>query len=398
MSNVAIIVPEYNEQDLEVRLKVFDELGQSLAADADVIVVDDASTNGNRERLAEYVLEHNPSFRPYFMQTNGKKIGAIKSAVASLPEETDTVILTDIDSYLNITPKALRAVRDELLSSENLIGGTFRLKPANSKGLLGRLQTTEYETSRAMLRLLQKEGKSIVIPGASAIYRRKPLENLLAQHSGRHNGDDKELTILAIKEGWRFKYFDEVDVETIVPSKVSALFSQRARYTQGTLETYEKEFPAYFKEALTLFKGKRFGLITALQIKGTIAFPLGIYALAKTVADLNFEPLIHYGMAEIGISSAWLLYARKEIDNKLSTILTVPLLPAYKMAVLTPARAYGFLKYGLEGMGNLLPNLPSRADLSDKIDSGHSILSILSRLRHGASSVAAALSRHEELG
>lgn len=357
MSNVAIVVPEYNEPNLEERLDVFNELGKLLDSHATVVVVDDASTNGNRELLAAYVSRNNPSFQPYFMKSNGKKVGAIKEAVKALPSDIDTIILTDFDSYLRITPEALNDVRGDLQSSNELVGGTFRLKPANRKGILGRLQTVEYEVSRAIMHFLQGEGKSFCVPGASAVYKREVLERLLEQHSGRHNGDDKELTVLAMKNGGQLKYWNDADVETIVPSTPRALFRQRVRYSVGALETYAKEFPFYVKQALTALKGKRFGFLTGFEIYSACTFPIGAYFLGKTISDGNLALLERYYLTDVALTSAWLLYGRREVENKVATALTVPLLPAYRLGILVPARIGGYIRFAAEAGDDALLRL-----------------------------------------
>ena len=373
MSNVAVVVPEYNEPELESRLNVFNELGESLAGTADVVVVDDASTNGNREVLAQYVKDNNPSFKPFYMEENGKKVRAVQSAINALHQEVETVILTDIDTYLQITPEEVTRVRDDLQASPDTVGGTFKLIPANSNGLLRRLQTTEYEVSRSIQRFLKKEGKSFVIPGASAVYKRKPLEDLLQQHSGKHNGDDKELTILAFKNGWKVTYWDDIEAKTIVPSQISTLINQRARYALGTLETYEKELPAYVGEAASVIKGKRFGFLTGMQIKSTIAFPLGLYFLAKAVGDNSFNPesLGQYWAVDTAVTSGFLLYGRKEVENKMATMLTVPFMPVYKMGVLAPARVLGYLKFAAQGFSELIPKTQIGQDSHEKISGAY---------------------------
>lgn len=348
MNNIAVIIPEYNEANLEERLDVFNELGKQLDGHATVVVVDDASTNGNRERLARYVAEKKPAFQPYFMETNGRKVGAIKSAVKSLPENVDTVVLTDIDSRLITTPENLELIRNDLQTSNKLVGGTLRLKVANPKGLLGVLQNLEYEVGRIMTRFLHPEGKSFCVSGASAVYKRDALEKLLEQHSGRHNGDDKELTALAMKNGGQLRYWDSSEVETTVPSTLKALFKQRSRWDMGQLETYVKEFPFYVKQIATALKGRRFGFMTGLEIYGAISFPLGAYFLARTLSEGNVENLVRYYLSDVTFTTAWLLYGRKEIENKLATALAVPLIPIYRVGFLVPARAAGYIKFASE--------------------------------------------------
>ena len=103
-------------------------------------------------------------------------MGAIKSAVKSLPEEVDTVFLTDIDStYLDLTPEKAACIREDLHSSPNVVGGSFRLKPVKSNGFLERMQTTEYEFMRSIMRFLQEEGKNFCIQGPSGVYKRSVL-------------------------------------------------------------------------------------------------------------------------------------------------------------------------------------------------------------------------------
>lgn len=138
-------------------------------------------------------------------------------------------------------------------------------------------------------------------------------------------------------------------------SKIAkSLFEQRVRYALGALETYSKEFPFYIKQALSVFRGKRFGLMTAMEIYGAVAFPFAVYALARTISDGNLMPLEKYYATDATFTGAWLLYGRKEVENKLATALTVPLMPAYRLGVLVPARALAYLKFAHDAINDSL--------------------------------------------
>ena len=77
----------------------------------------------------------------------------------------------------------------------------------------------------------------------------------MREHSGRHNGDDFESTVIALRSGYTTKYTDEVIVETIVPQTPKALFTQRRRWELGSLETYGKERKFLLNQGMNLRTG-----------------------------------------------------------------------------------------------------------------------------------------------
>ena len=153
MKRTAVVVPEYNEKsrsNLEGRLDYFAWLADTYKDFLDVIIIDDASTDGSKEELSDYVERNTPAFKAVFMSKNGNKIGAIEKAVDTAPDYIDTVLLTDFDSSI---PEESMAHFDDMvdsLNSDSGLGGfALRVDGENTDTLLGYIQNLEYTLGRA---------------------------------------------------------------------------------------------------------------------------------------------------------------------------------------------------------------------------------------------------------
>ena len=148
MKRTAVSVPEYNEQsrsNLEERPDYFNYLATTHANLLDVIIVDDASTDGSREAVEEYVRNNNPAFKAIYRETNGQKVWAIRDGVNVADPNLDTILLTDFDSSI---PDSSIPVFDEMLdklhSDGNLGGLALRVDVEDKQSWLGYVHHLRY--------------------------------------------------------------------------------------------------------------------------------------------------------------------------------------------------------------------------------------------------------------
>src|SRR5438132_12564133 len=93
-----IIVPEYNElsrqgdERFDSQLRYFSELSEHY----NVLLVDDASTDGSWQRMVALAPKDRPGLHPTRMVENGHKILSVKKALEI--SKADYVLLTDFDS------------------------------------------------------------------------------------------------------------------------------------------------------------------------------------------------------------------------------------------------------------------------------------------------------------
>jgi cellulose synthase/poly-beta-1,6-N-acetylglucosamine synthase-like glycosyltransferase len=124
------------------------------------------------------------------------------------------------------------------------------------------------------------------MPGAGSCYKREVLIALFNEHSGCRNGEDRETTILGIKNGYRTFYMHDVLALTRPPLTFNKLLKQRIRWNLGYLETFAKERKYYFNQ---IFKLTRVGIITLSDILFVIYLLLAPFLIVGAfIISLNF--------------------------------------------------------------------------------------------------------------
>ena len=231
-----------------------------LANQYNVILVDDASTDGSWERILELSPRLNPKLHLMRMERNGKKVQAIRRAVGT--SDADYVLMTDFDSRIS-NPEAIPLALQKFEENPRLAALSLKLVPEGTT-FFSKFQDVEYAISRGIFaRYLNGQGSLRCVPGAAGIWDRKVFLKVLKEHSGRHNGDDLESTAIALRRGYDAEYAGDVVVTTIVPQTPAALFAQRRRWELGSLETYDKERSFFSGQVRNLTS--RLGHITILD-------------------------------------------------------------------------------------------------------------------------------------
>jgi len=347
MVRAAMIVPEYNEasrSDMNARLEYFDAFSSKFRDVIDVLLVDDSSTDDSQIVIRDYVRNHSPLFSVLYKEVNGNKVGALRDGVAMCDDSVDTILLTDFDSSVPFeSMDFFNDVVDRLHKHDALGGMALRVDAGNCDTHLGFMQQLEYKLSRAFHYVARKEGKTRCIAGAGGLWKRDVLESLFRCHSGRHNGDDMELTALAMREGWNLAY-EPLDVITTVPEDIGTLMKQRTRWELGALETYTKEWEFYGSACLNAIKAPfsgrfdHFGFWTAWQIGTYFILPYGLTQMAHYGSEGAWDFFAKYlamdGMFMLGQG----FVNRDEVQWNVKTMAGMIALPFYNLFVQYPSR------------------------------------------------------------
>lgn len=333
-NGTGLVVPVYNGTDTIER--TLDHLDYMTNYIPEVLLVDDASKDSTPTKIREYISSTGTNVKGLYRETNGRKVGAIADGVRALNSDINNVVLIDADSRIS-NPENLGEVLDYMELHPTIAGGGFRIEPTEKKGLANRVQRNLYTIDRSIHKFTSKRNQLRCAPGAGCVYKRAPLETALSQHSGRHAGDDFEITLLVEKQGYGMKYFPEIEVDTDVPSTFLEHLKQQARWKQGGLETMAKE--RKFVSG-NIKKGTRLGAVSAVEIAGWASLPISFGYMAYNFKGLDLETALS-GLgatyaATTALISPLLLYNRKEIRTK--NLLNLPLLPMY-LSVITPLSA-----------------------------------------------------------
>jgi len=209
-----------------------DEFVAAMASHrAHLYVIDDASSDGTAARLEAAGLQVIRSTR------NRHKPGAIRELLRHLPPDVETVLIMDPDS------RVLELAHGDISTLESVIfefqrSGHAALCPRITVGrhnLLTRLQRLEYAMSFGVGR---KSLGDFSITSGIAVYRRKTLERVLAEHSLSVYAEDLENTLHMIGRDERIYYDERLVVETEGKTDLSRWFSQRVGWSFGLAKVY----------------------------------------------------------------------------------------------------------------------------------------------------------------
>jgi cellulose synthase/poly-beta-1,6-N-acetylglucosamine synthase-like glycosyltransferase len=337
-ASIDIIVAEFNElsrqgPSFDDQLDYFSRLSESY----NVILIDDASTDGSWERIVGRSHELNPRLRLMRMEKNGKKVQAVRRGVER--SDADYIFLSDFDSRI-ANPEEIPTVLKRFEEEPSLGGVSVKLVPEGDS-IFSRFQDLEYAISRGVFaRYLNRQGRLRCVPGAAGIWRREVFLQVIREHSGKHSGDDLESTAIALRRGYSTEYNGEVVVSTAVPQSYPAFFQQRSRWELGSLETYDKERRFFAGQAKNL--RNRLGHVTLLDWYAWAS------AILYPVFILNwvFEPRVASAYMTLEVSLALLMgyLSRNEVRSK-KELLLAPLFPLYRLMEVIPrfAAALKFL-------------------------------------------------------
>jgi cellulose synthase/poly-beta-1,6-N-acetylglucosamine synthase-like glycosyltransferase len=229
--------------------------------DLQVVVVDDASTDGTAERLAE--LAEELSFTLVALEENvGKKHALVRGAEVATGE-----VLAFTDSDCILAPDALRRCVAALVAHPGLgaVSGHARALNADAT-LLSRVQDTWYEGSFRIAKAAESVFGSVTcVSGPLAVFRRDAIWNYLPAWAGDRflGGEfrfatDRQLTGYVLgqrwvgrrlkdqhrdspfvsgtdypERRWRVGYVRSAEVWTVVPARARAFFRQQIRWKKS---------------------------------------------------------------------------------------------------------------------------------------------------------------------
>jgi cellulose synthase/poly-beta-1,6-N-acetylglucosamine synthase-like glycosyltransferase/peptidoglycan/xylan/chitin deacetylase (PgdA/CDA1 family) len=222
---VTIIVAAFNEE-----ANIAATLTSLLASDhpdLEVIVVDDGSTDGTADILADFA--HRVTV---LRQRNGGKAAALTYGLSRARHEV--IVMVDGDTVFE--PTTLAALVAPM--SDPAVGAVAgNTKIANRGGMLGRWQHLEYvigmNLDRRMFQLLDCMP---TVPGAVGAFRRAAFAGVRGGVPSRTLAEDTDLTMAINLSGWRVVYAADAIAWTEAPSGIRALAKQRFRWCYGTMQ------------------------------------------------------------------------------------------------------------------------------------------------------------------
>ncbi|KUN52042.1 bi-functional transferase/deacetylase [Streptomyces avermitilis] len=225
---VSVLVPAYNEA------KCIENTVRSLTASehpVEVIVVDDGSSDGTARLVESLRL---PDVR-VVRQHNAGKPAALNRGLANARH--DLIVMMDGDTVFE--PATVRELVQPF--ADPRVGAVAgNAKVGNRDSLIGAWQHIEYvmgfNLDRRMYDLLRCMP---TIPGAVGAFRRSALERVGGM-SDDTLAEDTDITMALHRDGWRVVYAEKARAWTEAPESVQQLWSQRYRWSYGTMQAIWK--------------------------------------------------------------------------------------------------------------------------------------------------------------
>ncbi|MBT1097533.1 glycosyltransferase [Streptomyces sp. Tu102] len=310
----SVLVPAYNEA------KCIENTVQSLMRSEhpiEIIVIDDGSSDGTARIVEAMGL---PNVR-VIRQLNGGKPSALNRGLANA--RYDLIVMMDGDTVFE--PATVRELVQPF--ADPRVGAVAgNAKVGNKDTLIGAWQHIEYvmgfNLDRRMYDVLQCMP---TIPGAVGAFRRSALERVGGM-SDDTLAEDTDITMAIHRDGWRVVYEEKARAWTEAPESVQQLWSQRYRWSYGTMQAIWKHRKALVEKG----PSGRFGrvglpLVSLFMVLAPLLAPLIDVFLIYGLIFGPTERTILAWFGVLAVQAACAAYAFILDREPLTPLISLPL-------------------------------------------------------------------------
>ena len=306
LPRVTVIVPAFNEA--ASLADTLDSLQRQTLPAAEVIVVDDCSTDGTGEIASAHGVA---VLRP--LSNTGSKAGAQTFALPRVA--TELVVAVDADTTL--APDALEQLVKVFCVDEGLAAACGFVVPRKVRTVWERGRYIEYLFAFNFYKQVQDfYGKPIIASGCFSMYRTASLR-ACGGWSARTLAEDMDLTWTFYEHGWRVRFVPDAVAYPLEPEGYVHLRAQLRRWSHGFVQNVRLHWRGLLDVSF---------LRTAVAVAlwdasiASVAFLLLLPILA--VATGNLLPLIGYVIDAPAVAVPVLAAAvtRKEIRRAVASL------------------------------------------------------------------------------
>ncbi|MEE1937854.1 bifunctional polysaccharide deacetylase/glycosyltransferase family 2 protein [Streptomyces sp. TRM 70361] len=311
---VTVLVPAYNEA------KCIANTVRSLAASdhpVEVIVVDDGSADGTAGIVESLRL---PGVR-VVRQPNSGKPAALNNGIAHASH--DIVVMMDGDTVFE--PSTVRELVQPFADpSVGAVAGNAKV--GNRDTLIGAWQHIEYVMGFNLDRRMYDMLRCMpTIPGAVGAFRSEALERVGGM-SEDTLAEDTDITMAVHRDGWRVVYAERARAWTEAPESVRQLWSQRYRWSYGTMQAIWKHRRALVERG----PSGRFGrvglpLVSLFMVLAPLLAPLiDVFLLYGLVFGPTKETVAAW-LGVLAIQAVCAAYAFRLDREPMTHLISLPL-------------------------------------------------------------------------
>ncbi|GAA2290176.1 glycosyltransferase [Streptomyces kunmingensis] len=311
---VTVLVPAYNEA------KCIENTVRSLMASehpVEVIVIDDGSTDGTARIVENLRL---PNVR-VVRQHNAGKPAALNRGLANA--RYDLVVMMDGDTVFE--PATVRELVQPF--GDPRVGAVAgNAKVGNRDSLIGAWQHIEYVMGFNLDRRMYDVLRCMpTIPGAVGAFRRSALEPFGGM-SDDTLAEDTDVTMALHRAGWRVVYAEKARAWTEAPESVQQLWSQRYRWSYGTMQAIWKHRRAVIERG----PSGRFGrvglpLVSLFMVLAPLLAPLIDVFLLYGVVFGPTEKTVVAWLGVLAIQAVCAAYAFRLDKERMTHLISLPL-------------------------------------------------------------------------
>ncbi|MFV0135707.1 glycosyltransferase [Streptomyces sp. HMX87] len=311
---VSVLVPAYNEA------KCIENTVRSLMASdhpIEILVVDDGSTDGTARIVEAMGL---PNVR-VVRQLNAGKPAALNRGLANARH--DIVVMMDGDTVFE--PSTVRELVQPF-GDPNVGAVAGNAKVGNKDSLIGAWQHIEYVMGFNLDRRMYDVLRCMpTIPGAVGAFRRSALERVGGM-SDDTLAEDTDVTMALHRDGWRVVYAENARAWTEAPETVQQLWSQRYRWSYGTMQAIWKHRRALIDKGPSGRFG-RVGLpfVSLFMVLAPLLAPLIDIFLLYGIVFGPTEKTIVAWLGVLAIQAVCAAYAFRLDRERMTHLISLPL-------------------------------------------------------------------------
>ncbi|MFF0096948.1 glycosyltransferase [Streptomyces canus] len=311
---VSVLVPAYNEA------KCIESTVRSLMASEhpiEVLVIDDGSSDGTARIVEAMGL---PNVR-VVRQLNAGKPAALNRGLANARH--DIIVMMDGDTVFE--PSTVRELVQPF--GDPRVGAVAgNAKVGNRNSMIGAWQHIEYVMGFNLDRRMYDVLRCMpTIPGAVGAFRRSALERVGGM-SDDTLAEDTDITMAMHRDGWRVVYAEKARAWTEAPESVQQLWSQRYRWSYGTMQAIWKHRKALVERG----PSGRFGrvglpLVSLFMVVAPLLAPLIDVFLLYGVVFGPTEKTIVAWLGVLTIQLVCAAYAFRLDRERMTHLISLPL-------------------------------------------------------------------------
>ncbi|MFI6649785.1 bifunctional polysaccharide deacetylase/glycosyltransferase family 2 protein [Streptomyces sp. NPDC050529] len=311
---VSVLVPAYNESKC-----IANTVRSLMASDypLEVIVIDDGSTDGTADLVDRMRL---PGVR-VVRQRNAGKPAALNNGIAHARH--DIIVMMDGDTVFE--PSTVRELVQPF--ADPRVGAVAgNAKVGNRDSLIGAWQHIEYVMGFNLDRRMYDMLRCMpTIPGAVGAFRRDAL-NRIGGMSDDTLAEDTDVTMALHRDGWRVVYAENARAWTEAPESVQQLWSQRYRWSYGTMQAIWKHRRAVIERGPSGRFG-RVGLpfVALFMVVAPLLAPLiDVFLLYGLVFGPTEKTVVAW-LGVLAVQAVCAAYAFRLDRERMTHLLSLPL-------------------------------------------------------------------------